>query len=98
MERRSKSLQQMFYDAQDIQHNIQACKQIQTERLNAQECENEYGRKGAEHRIDNTRGPLAFSYANDSAKNYIPLLKEGVLIHLMMSKKMIVFCIHLYMV
>jgi hypothetical protein len=28
MERRSKSLQQMFNDAQEIQHNIQACKQI----------------------------------------------------------------------
>ena len=26
MERRPKSLQQMFSDAQDIQHNIQACK------------------------------------------------------------------------
>jgi hypothetical protein len=26
MERRSKSLQQMFNDAQEIQHNIQACK------------------------------------------------------------------------
>jgi hypothetical protein len=81
MERRSKSLQQMFYDAQDIQHNIQACKQIQNERLNAQERENEYERKGVdwdpEHRIDNTRGPLVVSYANDSAKNYIPPVERG---------------------
>jgi hypothetical protein len=29
MERRPKSLHQMFNDAQEIQHNIQACKQIQ---------------------------------------------------------------------
>ena len=31
MERRPKSLQQMFNDAQDIQHKIEACKQIQNE-------------------------------------------------------------------
>jgi hypothetical protein len=29
MERRSESLQQMFNDAQEIQHNIQACEQVQ---------------------------------------------------------------------
>jgi hypothetical protein len=45
MERRPKSLQQMFNDAQDIQHNIQACKQIQNEGLNAQEHESEYEQK-----------------------------------------------------
>ena len=33
MEIRPKSLQQMFDDAQDIQHNIQACIQIQNEEL-----------------------------------------------------------------
>jgi hypothetical protein len=31
MERRPKSLQQMFNDAQEIQHNIQACEQIRNE-------------------------------------------------------------------
>jgi hypothetical protein len=31
MERRPKSLQQMFNDAQDIQHNIQECEQIRDE-------------------------------------------------------------------
>jgi hypothetical protein len=72
MERRSKSLQQMFYDSQDIQYNIQACEQIQNKGPNAQECEREYERKEVdwdpEHRSENTIGPLAVSYANDSAK------------------------------
>jgi hypothetical protein len=48
MERTSKSLQQMFYDAQYIQHNIQACKWIQNEGLNAQERESEYEKKGVD--------------------------------------------------
>jgi hypothetical protein len=42
LERKPKSLQQMLNDAQDIQHNIQACKHIQNEGLNAQEHESEY--------------------------------------------------------
>ena len=42
MERRPGSLQQMFSDAQDIQHNVQACKQTQNEGLNAQGHESEY--------------------------------------------------------
>jgi hypothetical protein len=42
MERIPKSLQQMFNDAQDIHHNIQACKQIQNEDLDAQKHESEY--------------------------------------------------------
>jgi hypothetical protein len=81
MERRPKSLQQMFNDAQDIQHNIQACKQIQNEGLNAQEHESEYEQKivdwNLEHRIDNIIGPLEVSNANDFAKNYIPLVERG---------------------
>ena len=44
-ERRPKSLQQMFNDAQDIQHNIQACKQIQNEELDAGEHDSEYEQK-----------------------------------------------------
>jgi hypothetical protein len=71
----------MFYDAQDIQHNIQACKQIQNEGPNAQERESEYEKKGIdwdlEHRIENTIGPLAVSNANDSAKIYIPPVERG---------------------
>jgi hypothetical protein len=81
MERIPKSLQQMFNDAQDIQHNIQACKQIQNEGLNAQEHESEYEHKivdwNNEHTIDNIIGPLEVSNANDFAKNYIPLVERG---------------------
>jgi hypothetical protein len=45
MERRPGSLQQMFSDAQDIQHNIQACKQTQNEGLNGQGHDSEYEQK-----------------------------------------------------
>jgi hypothetical protein len=80
MERRPESLQQMFSDAQDIQHNIQACKQIQNEGLNAQEHESKYEQKivdwNLEHRIDDIIGPLEVSNANDFAKNYIPLVER----------------------
>ena len=78
MERIPKSLQQMFNDAQDIQHNIQACKQIQKEGLDAQEHESEYEQKivdwNLEHRIDDIIGPLEVSNGNDFEKNYIPLV------------------------
>jgi hypothetical protein len=80
MERRPKSLQQMFNDAQNIQHNIQACKLIQNERLNYQEHESEYEQKidwNLEHRIKNIIGPLEVSNANDFAKDYIPLIEKG---------------------
>jgi hypothetical protein len=81
MERRSKYLQQMFYDAWDIQHNIQACEWIQNEGPNAQECESKYEREKVdwdlEHRINNIRGPLVVSYSNDSAKNYISPIERG---------------------
>jgi len=80
MERRPKSLQQMFNDAQDIQHNIQACKQIQNEGLKTQEHESEYEHKifdwNLEHRIDNIIGPLEVSNAHDFAKNCIPLVER----------------------
>jgi hypothetical protein len=45
MERRPKSLQQMFNDAQEIQHNIQACKQIRNKESNAKEHGSEYEQK-----------------------------------------------------
>ena len=81
MERRPKSLQQMFNDARDIQHNIQACKQTQNEGLNSQGHESEYEQKivdwNLEHRIDNIIAPLEISNANDFAKNYIPLVERG---------------------
>jgi hypothetical protein len=81
MERRPGSLQQMFSDAQDIQHNIQACKKTQNEGLNVQGHESEYEQKIAdwniEHRINIIIGPLEVSNANDFAKNYIPLVERG---------------------
>jgi hypothetical protein len=81
MEIRPGSLQQMFSDAQDIQHNIQACKQTQNEGLNVQGHESEYEQKivnwNLEHRIDNIMGPLEVSNDNDFEKNYIPLVERG---------------------
>jgi hypothetical protein len=81
MERRPRSLQQMFSDAQEIQHNIQACKQTQNEGLNVQGNESEYEQKivdwNLEHRIENIIGPLEVSNSNDFAKNYIPLVERG---------------------
>jgi len=63
MERRSKSLQQMFNDAQKIQHNIQGCEQIRDEEL--------------EKRTDNSICPLEIFKANDSVENYIPRVERG---------------------
>ena len=66
----------MFSDSQDIQHNIQACKQTQKEGLNVQGHESEYEQKivdwNLEHRIDNIIGPLEVSNANDFAKKLHP--------------------------
>ena len=75
----------MFNDAQNIQHNIQACKQIKKEGLDAQEHESEYEQKivdwSLNHRIDNIMGPLEVSDAYDRAKNYFPLVKrKGVVL------------------
>jgi len=42
MERRPKTLQQMFNDAQEIQHNMLTCQQIQNKGLGALGNENEY--------------------------------------------------------
>jgi hypothetical protein len=52
MERRPKSLQQMFDDAQDIQHNIQACEQTRDEEL-ARCYEQKIIDWNPEHKIDN---------------------------------------------
>jgi hypothetical protein len=82
MERRPKTLQQIFNDAQEIQHNIQACEQIQNEGLDAPGHESEYEQRtvdwNLEHKIDNIIGPLEVLNANDFAKDYIPLIeREG---------------------
>jgi hypothetical protein len=83
MERRPKSLQQMFDDAQDIQHNIQACKQIQNEELDAKEHESEYEQEivdwNLKHRIDNIMGPLEVSMLMIVLKIIFHLSKEKVL-------------------
>jgi hypothetical protein len=82
MERKPKSLQQMFNDAQDIQDNIQACKQIQNEELDAKKNKRGYEQKmvdwNLEHIVDHVIGPLEFTNTNDVAKNYVPLVeREG---------------------
>jgi hypothetical protein len=81
MERRPKSLQKICNDAQEIQHNIQACEQIQNEGLDVQKHESEYEQKivdwHIEQRVDNIISPLEFFNANDSTKDYIPLFERG---------------------
>jgi hypothetical protein len=81
MERKPKSLQQMFNDSQEIQHNIQECEQTRDKGLDAKENESEYAQKivdwNPEHRIDNIIGLLEFPNANDFAENYIPLVEIG---------------------
>jgi hypothetical protein len=81
-ERRPKSLslQQMFDDAQDIQHNIQACRQIQNEELDVEVNKSKYEQEvvdcNLEHKIENIIGPLEVSNACDRAKNYTTLVKR----------------------
>jgi hypothetical protein len=78
MERRPKSLQQMFNDAQEIQHNIQACKQIRNEELDVKEHDSEYEQKivdlNLEQRVNDIICPLEVLNANNFAKDYIPLI------------------------
>jgi hypothetical protein len=80
MERRSRSLQQMFNDAQDIQHNIQACKQIRNEELDAKEHDSEYEQKtvdlNLEKRVNNIICPLESLNVDDFEKDYIPLIEK----------------------
>jgi hypothetical protein len=80
MERRPESLQQMFSDAQDIQHNIQACNLIQNEKLNSQEherkCEQEIIDWNFEHIIDDIIDSHEASNGNNFANNCIPLVER----------------------
>jgi hypothetical protein len=77
MERRPNTLQQMFNDAREIQHNILACEHVRNEGLGAPGCEIEYEQIivdwNLEHKIDNIISPLEVLNANDFAKDYIPL-------------------------
>jgi hypothetical protein len=82
MERRPVTLQQMFNDAQEIQHNILACEQIQSEGLGVpgheDECEQRTFDWNLEHKIDDIISPFEVLNANDFAKDYIPLIeREG---------------------
>jgi hypothetical protein len=81
MERRPNSLQQMFNDTHEIQHNIQACKQFLNEELHAKENDNEYEKKtidlNLEQRVNNIICPLEVFNANDFAKTYIALVERG---------------------
>jgi hypothetical protein len=81
MERRPKSLQQMFNDAQEIQHNIQACEYSLNEGLDIQEYESEYEQEkvdwNLEHRVNNIIASLEVFNAHDFAKDYIPLVERG---------------------
>jgi hypothetical protein len=76
MERRPKSLKQMFDNAQDVQQHIQACEQTQDEEL-----EDEYEQKmidcDPEHEIGSIIGPLEFTDAHDFVENCTPLAKRG---------------------
>jgi hypothetical protein len=79
MERKPETLQKMFSDAQEIQHNILACRQIRSEGLGVAGHENGYELKtvdwNLEHKIDNIFGPLETLNANDFAEDDIPLIK-----------------------
>jgi hypothetical protein len=72
----------MFNNAQEVEDNIQACKQIQNEELDANEHDNEYEQRtidlNLEKRFNNIVCPLEALNANNFAKDYIPLIeKEG---------------------
>jgi hypothetical protein len=82
MERKSMSLQQMFNNAQEVEENIQACKQIRNEELDAKEHDNEYEQRtvdlNLQKRVDNFICPLEALNDDDFEKDYIPLIeKEG---------------------
>jgi hypothetical protein len=78
MKRRPKYLQQMFNDAQYIQHNIQACKKILNEELDVKKHDNEYEQKmvdlNLEQRVNDIICPLEFLNDNNFAKDYITLI------------------------
>ena len=70
----------MFNDAREIQHNIQACKQIRNEELDAKEHDSEYEQKtvdlNLEKRVNNIIRPLEALNVDDFAKDYIPLIEK----------------------
>jgi hypothetical protein len=97
------SLQHMFNNAQEVEDNIQACKQIRNEELDAKEHDNEYEQRtidlNLEKRVNNIICPLEALNVDDFAKDYIPLIeKEGANLASDPSHDkhgLIVLCIHL---
>jgi hypothetical protein len=78
MERKPKSLKQMFDDAQDVQHHIQAYEQTRDKEL-----EDEYKQEivdwKLEHKIENIIGSIEFPNTSDLVKNRIPLVgRRGI--------------------
>ena len=72
----------MFNNDQEVEDNIQACKQIQDEDLGAKEHDNEYKQRtidlNLEKRVNNIICPLEALNVDAFAKDYIPLIeKEG---------------------
>jgi hypothetical protein len=72
----------MFNNAKEVEENIQACKHIQNEELDAKEHDNEYEKRtidlNLEKRVNNFICPLEALNVDDFAKDYIPLIeKEG---------------------
>jgi hypothetical protein len=81
MERRFKSLQKMFNDARQVQHNIQACECSLREGLDIQGYGSEYEQENIEwnfeHRFDNIIASLEVFNAHNFAKDEIPLIEKG---------------------
>ena len=71
----------MFNDAQEIQHNVQACEYSRNEGLDIQEYESEYEQErvdwNLEHRVNNIIASLEVFNAHNFAKDYIPLVERG---------------------
>jgi hypothetical protein len=70
----------MFNNAQKVEDNIQACKQIRNEELDAKEHDNEYEQRivdlNLEKRVNNIICPLEALNVDDFAKDYIPLIEK----------------------
>jgi hypothetical protein len=84
MERRSRSLQQMFSDAQEVEDNIQVCgklsEQIQNEELDAEENDSEHEQRTTdlnfEQRINSIMHSLEVFNVDGFAGNYFPPIEE----------------------
>jgi hypothetical protein len=64
----------MFNNAQEVEENIQACKQIRNEEFDAKEYDNEYEQRTVDLNLDIC--PLEALNVDDFAKDYIPLIEK----------------------